>query len=101
MGAVGTDAALETADVALMGDDLMSVPRLIRHSRRTLSIVRQNIYASLGVKALFVILTMAGYSSLWAAIAADMGTSLLVISNALRLLNFDRRRRAATAMVLT
>lgn len=86
MGAVGSDAAIETADIALMSDDLSKVPWLIRHSQRTVSIVRQNITVSLAVKAVFVVLTFAGIASLWAAIAADMGVSLLVIFNALRLL---------------
>lgn len=86
MGAAGSDAAIETADIALMSDDLSKLPWLIHHSRRTLSIIRQNIGFSLAVKALFVILTFAGYASLWAAIAADMGASLLVIGNGLRLL---------------
>lgn len=86
MGAAGTDAALETADVALMGDDVSKLPWLIRHSRRTLGVIRQNIAASLGVKVLFVALTFAGYASLWGAIAADTGMSLLVVFNALRLL---------------
>jgi Cd2+/Zn2+-exporting ATPase len=86
MGAAGTDAALETADVALMGDDVSKLPWLVRHSRRTLGVIRQNIAASLGVKVLFVALTFAGYASLWGAIAADTGMSLLVVFNALRLL---------------
>jgi Cd2+/Zn2+-exporting ATPase len=86
MGAAGSDAAIETADIALMSDDLAKVPWLIQHSRRTLAIIRQNIALSLGVKALFVVLTLLGAASLWAAIAADMGVSLLVIANALRLL---------------
>jgi Zn2+/Cd2+-exporting ATPase len=86
MGAAGSDAAIETADVALMSDDLSKVPWLIGHSRRALSIIRQNIALSLSVKALFVVLTFAGHASLWAAIAADMGASLLVIANGLRLL---------------
>lgn len=86
MGAMGTDAALETADIALMNDNLLGVAWLVRHSRRTLSIIRQNIFLSLGVKAVFVILTLAGHASLWAAIAADTGASLLVIFNGLRLL---------------
>jgi len=86
MGAAGSDAAIETADVALMSDDLSKVPWLIAHSRRTLAVVRQNITASLLVKAAFIVLTLSGQASLWAAIAADMGTSLLVIFNALRLL---------------
>jgi Cd2+/Zn2+-exporting ATPase len=86
MGAAGSDAAIETADIALMSDDLAKVPWLIGHSRRTLTIIRQNIAFSLGVKAVFVVLTLVGAASLWAAIAADMGVSLLVIANALRLL---------------
>ncbi|OHB79970.1 MAG: hypothetical protein A2V98_21090 [Planctomycetes bacterium RBG_16_64_12] len=86
MGAGGSDAAIETADIALMSDDLSKLPWLVRHSRRTLVIIRQNIAFSLSVKALFVVLTFAGYASLWAAIAADMGVSLLVVFNALRLL---------------
>jgi Cd2+/Zn2+-exporting ATPase len=86
MGAAGSDAAIETADVALMSDDLAKVPWLIQHSRRTLAIIRQNIAVSLGVKAVFVVLTLFGAASLWAAIASDMGVSLLVIANALRLL---------------
>jgi Cd2+/Zn2+-exporting ATPase len=86
MGAMGSDAAIEAADVALMSDDLSKLPWLVRHSRRTLSIIRQNISLSLIVKAVFVVLTFGGFASLWAAIAADMGVSLLVIFNALRLL---------------
>jgi Cd2+/Zn2+-exporting ATPase len=86
MGAMGSDAAIEAADIALMSDDLSKLPWLVRHSRRALSIIRQNITLSLAVKALFVVLTFAGFASLWAAIAADMGMSLLVIFNALRLL---------------
>ena len=86
MGAAGSDTAIEAADVALMSDDLKKVPWLIRHSRRTLAIIRQNIGLSLGVKAVFITLTFLGHASLWAAIAADMGVSLVVISNALRLL---------------
>ena len=85
MGAVGSDAAIEAADVALMSDDLSKLSWLIRHSRKTLVIIRQNIVLSLAVKALFVVLTFVGLASLWAAIAADMGVSLLVIVNALRL----------------
>jgi Cd2+/Zn2+-exporting ATPase len=86
MGAIGSDAAIETADVALMTDDISKLPWLVRHSRRTLRIIRQNIAFSLGVKAMFVVLTFAGVASLWAAIAADVGALLLVVANALRLL---------------
>lgn len=87
MGSMGSDAAIETADVALMADDLSRLPWLIRHSRRTLSIIRQNIVFSLAVKFLFFVLTMADYSSLWGAIAADTGASLLVVLNGMRLLH--------------
>ncbi|MCB9920950.1 MAG: cadmium-translocating P-type ATPase [Planctomycetaceae bacterium] len=90
MGAAGSDAAIETADIALMSDDLSKLPWLIHHSRRALAIIRQNITFSLFVKALFVVLTFAGYASLWAAIAADMGASMLVIFNGLRLLQARR-----------
>ena len=86
MGAAGSDTAMEAADVALMSDDLSKIPWLIRHSRRMMGIIRTNITLSLVVKAVFVVLTMLGHASLWAAIAADMGVSLLVIFNALRLL---------------
>ncbi len=86
MGAAGTDAAIETADVALMSDDLRKLPWLIRHARRTLRVIRQNITVSLATKAGFVLLTLAGVSSMWAAVAADTGVSLLVVANALRLL---------------
>lgn len=86
MGAAGTDTALETADVALMSDDLSRVAWLITHSHRTLKIIRQNITASLGVKAVFVMLTLLGHANLWTAIAADMGVSIAVVFNSLRLL---------------
>lgn len=94
MGAAGSDAAIETADVALMSDDLSKLPWLIRHSRRTLAVIRQNIGFSLAVKAVFVGLTFAGHASLWAAIAADMGASLLVIANGLRLLGTGEPERS-------
>jgi len=86
MGAIGTDAALETADVALMDDDLGKLAWLVRHSRRTLGVIRLNVAAALAVKAAFVVLTLLGPASLWAAIAADMGTSLAVVFHSLRLL---------------
>lgn len=86
MGAAGSDTAMEAADIALMSDDLSKVPWLIRHSRRMMIIIRTNIALSLLVKGVFVALTLSGHASLWAAIAADMGVSLLVIFNALRLL---------------
>ncbi len=87
MGGGGTDAAIETAHVALMSDDLDRIPWLVAHSRRALRIIRTNIVFALGVKALFVVLTFTGHASLWGAIAADTGASLLVIANGLRLLH--------------
>ncbi|OGV71499.1 MAG: hypothetical protein A3K19_31270 [Lentisphaerae bacterium RIFOXYB12_FULL_65_16] len=91
MGAMGTDAAIETADIALMSDDLTRLPWLIRHARRTMATIRANVAFAVGVKALFVVLTLTGHASLWAAIAADTGASLLVIGNSLRLLRDVRK----------
>ena len=90
MGAIGSDAAIETADIALMSDELSKLPWLIRHSRRTLGIIKQNILFSLVVKVSFIGLAFAGIATLWGAIAADMGASLLVIFNGLRLLHTGR-----------
>ena len=87
MGAIGSAAAIETADIALMTDDIARLPWLVGHSKRTLAIIRQNITFALAIKAVFVVLTFAGMASLWAAIAADTGASLLVVLNGLRLLN--------------
>jgi len=86
MGVMGSDAAIESADIALMGDDLSKLPWLIKHSKRTLRIIRQNIVFALSLKAAFAILAFAGVATLWQAIAADMGASLLVVANGLRLL---------------
>ena len=86
MGAAGTDAAIETADIALMSDDLSRLPWLILHSRRTLRVIKQNIWFALGLKVVFMGLAMTGLATLWMAIAADTGASILVILNGLRLL---------------
>jgi Cd2+/Zn2+-exporting ATPase len=90
MGAAGTDVALETADVALMSDDLTRLPAAVRLSRRVGRIVRQNILFALLVKVVFIALTPLGFTSLWLAVAADMGASLLVIFNGLRALRRAR-----------
>lgn len=90
MGGAGSAAAFETADVVLMADDLAQLPLLVRHARRSLKIIKQNIAFALGLKLLFFVLAALGLASLWMAIAADTGASLLVIFNALRLLAFFR-----------
>ena len=86
MGAAGTDAAIETADIALMKDDLRRIADAIQVGRRAMRIIKFNIAFSLGLKAVFLILTLSGYASLWLAILADTGATLLVVANALRLL---------------
>ncbi len=88
MGAAGTDSALETADVALMDDDLRKLPDFIRLSRRTGRLLAQNIVFALSTKAVFFGLTLVGQATLWMAVFADMGVSLLVVFNSLRLLGF-------------
>jgi len=85
-GAIGSDVAIETADIALMTDDLTKIAWFIQHSRRTLRIIKQNITFSLLIKAVFLTLAIVGVATLWMAIAADMGASLVVIFNGLRLL---------------
>ena len=89
MGAAGSDVALETADVALMADELDRLPDAIAHSRRALRVIRQNVVASLAVKAVFVVLAPLGLATLVMAVVADMGMSLLVTLNALRLLRLS------------
>ncbi|MBP9900977.1 MAG: cadmium-translocating P-type ATPase [Verrucomicrobia bacterium] len=86
MGVAGTDAAIETADIALMKDDLGKIAETIRLGRRTMGIIRFNITFALGLKAIFLVLTLIGHASLWLAILADTGATLLVVANALRLL---------------
>jgi Cd2+/Zn2+-exporting ATPase len=89
MGAAGTDAALETADVALMGDELLKVPYAIRLSRATMRNIKANIAFSLMLKLAFLIMAIGGAATLWMAVLADTGASLIVIANALRLLRAD------------
>ncbi len=90
MGAAGTDTAIETADMALMQDDLSQVAEAIRLGRRTVRVIRANIGFALGVKAIFLALALTGHTSLWLAILADTGATLVVIANALRLLKVSR-----------
>jgi Zn2+/Cd2+-exporting ATPase len=89
MGAAGTDAALETADIALMADELLKIPFAMRLGRATLRNIQINISLSLGLKAIFLALAVAGSATLWMAVVADMGASLLVIANGMRLLRAD------------
>lgn len=86
MGGAGTDTALETADIALMADDLKKLPFTIKLSRKTLAIIKQNIAFSIGVKLLALLLVIPGWLTLWIAIFADMGATLIVTLNGLRLL---------------
>ena len=89
MGAAGSDVALETADIALMADDLSHLPFAMRVSRATASVLRQNIFFSIAIKAVFLVLALVGWATLWMAVAADMGASLAVIVNGLRLLRVE------------
>ncbi|TWT24650.1 heavy metal translocating P-type ATPase [Planomicrobium sp. CPCC 101110] len=90
MGGAGTDAALETADIALMADDLEKLPYTIRLSRKTLRIIKENIIFALGLKIIALLLIIPGWLTLWIAIFADMGATLLVILNALRLVKVQK-----------
>jgi Zn2+/Cd2+-exporting ATPase len=91
MGAAGTDTAMETADVALMHDDLRKLPLFLRLSRQTSRILVQNIALAIGIKSVFFILALLGHATLWMAVFADMGASLLVVFNGLRLLRFGEK----------
>lgn len=86
MGGAGTDTALETADIALMGDDLKKLPFTVKLSRKALHIIKQNIVFSIGIKLFALLLVVPGWLTLWIAIFADMGATLIVTLNALRLL---------------
>jgi Cd2+/Zn2+-exporting ATPase len=90
MGTAGTDAALETADIALMSDDLSGIPFAISLGRKALWIIKENIFISLLIKAIFLALAIPGLATLWMAVFADMGASLIVIFNGMRLFRFKR-----------
>jgi len=89
MGAAGTDVALETADIALMADDLSKLAFAMRVSRQTMSLLRQNIVFALVIKAVFLVLAASGWATLWMAVAADMGASLAVVLNGMRVLRVE------------
>src|SRR5699024_7722151 len=86
MGSAGTDAALETADVALMGDDLNNLPFTIKLSRKTLNIIKANIAFAIGIKVIALLLVIPGWLTLWIAILSDMGATVLVALNSMRLM---------------
>jgi Zn2+/Cd2+-exporting ATPase len=86
MGSAGTDVALETADIALMADDLSRLPTMIRLARKAEGIIRVNIAFAVITKAVFVVLAILGLATLWMAVFADMGASLIVVANGLRAL---------------
>ncbi len=89
MGAIGSDAAIETADIALMTDDLSKIPYAIRLSRATIQNVHVNVAIALGLKLAFVAAAAAGVATLWMAVLADTGASVIVLANALRLRRFS------------
>ncbi len=89
MGVAGSDTAIETADVALMKDDILELPKAILHGKKVLNVIRFNIAFAIAIKIVFFILAILGLTSLWLAVASDMGASLLVTFNALRLLKID------------
>lgn len=90
LGRRSTDVALETADVVLMNEDLRNLGFLLRHARRAAFVIRQNVVFAIGLKAVFLVMAFAGIATLWMAIAADMGATLLVTFNGLRLLHAKR-----------
>jgi Cd2+/Zn2+-exporting ATPase len=91
LGRRATDVALETADVVLMSDDLRKIPLLLKHARRTAHVIRQNVVFALALKAVFLVVALLGLATLWMAVAADMGATLLVTLNGLRLMRIRNR----------
>ena len=91
MGGIGSDAAVEAADMVIMTDEPSKICDAIAIARKTVGIVKQNIVFAIGVKVLVLILTALGYASMWAAVFGDVGVSVLAILNAMRALNYKRR----------
>lgn len=89
MGKIGVDATIENSDITLIGDDIAKLPKLFRLSRKTVNTIKENIALSISIKVVFVVLAFLGLASMWGAIFADMGSSLIVIFNSLRLLKAE------------
>jgi Cd2+/Zn2+-exporting ATPase len=89
MGTSGSHLAIEAADVTLLGDDLSRLPALLRLSRKTLGVIRANVAIALGLKLAFIVLAIFGVTSLWMAVFADTGATLIVTANSLRMLNHE------------
>jgi Zn2+/Cd2+-exporting ATPase len=99
LGPRSTDAALETADIVLVSGDLLRVPWLVSHARRTLRVIKQNVWGAIGAKVVFVAFAAAGYATLWMAVAADTGATIAVTLNGLRLLRPAWRSGRASSAV--
>ena len=97
MGALGSDAAIEAADVVLMDDNPAKIATAMRISRKTLRIVKQNIWFALGVKGAVLLLGAFGAATMWEAVFADVGVAFIAILNAMRCLHVDEFRKYATA----
>jgi Cd2+/Zn2+-exporting ATPase len=98
MGAAGSDSALETADVALLADDLSRLPDVVGLGRATQRVIVQNVVFALAVKIVFLLAALAGVATLWMAVLADTGAALVVIANGMRLLRYDRRVRGSVGI---
>jgi Cd2+/Zn2+-exporting ATPase len=90
MGGAGTDIAMEAADIVIMNDDLRRIPQAIQLSKKTQAVLWQNIALALGIKAVFLAMAILGIATMWMAVFADMGASLIVVANGLRLLKVSR-----------
>ena len=93
MGSMGSDAAIEAADIVIMDDDLRRIPAVIRIARKTMRIVRMNIVFALGVKAVVLVLGALGLANMWAAVFADVGVAVIAILNSMRTLNVNSEIR--------
>ncbi len=87
MGKIGTDVAIETSNITLVGDDISKLPKILQLSRKAVKVIKENIFLAIGIKIIFITLTFIGIASMWSAIFADMGTSLIVVFNGLKILN--------------